>query len=371
MKPKKIFDYVFDIGTLKNINFDEAIKFAASRFDHWDKKFGCSAFAKTLDDGSTIVARNLDLDISNKPAFLFKTDCNNYYKTIGLMYYCAVTDDYKDVLKNGIDDDFASFIPFVSCDLMNEHGLYVETNMRTDEYYEDGSPKFASSGTNPNAKQRVFLGSLPALITHNCKNVDEALEYVRSVDIYSLTGSSISWPLSFLIADESGRYGVLEIVNNEVIFNDMQPAQTNFYINKKYQDIEIYKAGYGENSRYDTIMKNIDNCKTKDDMWVLIDKVRYFQIYSPIENQQFDSRSEFVNEFPHWTTDFLYDPANSEEVTREIDKIIERVSNRSRQELQDLCCDWESIFTILADTKEKSFKVRFFEDDNRIYTHTF
>lgn len=371
MKPKKIFDYVLDIGTIKNINFDETIKYTASMFDHWGKEFGCSAFVKTLEDGSTIVARNLDLDISNKPAFVFKTDCEGYHKTIGLMYYCAVTDDYKDVLKNGIDDDFVSFVPFVSCDLMNEHGLYVETNMRTDEYYEDGSPKFASSGTNPNAKQRVFLGSLPALITHNCKNVDEALEYVKSIDIYSIQGGSVSWPLSFILADADGRYGVLEIVNNEIIFNDMQPAQTNFYINEKYRSIEDFKAGYGENSRYDTIMKNIDSCKTKDDMFELIKKVSYFQIYKPLESQNIDSRSEFVHEFPHWTTDYLYDPANEEEVTREINKIIDKVSKRSRQVLQDLCCDWESIFSLIADTKEKTIMVRFFEDDERIYTHTF
>ena len=58
----KVFDYVLDAGTYNELDYDYANTFVNGKYDGWTK--ACTAVAKTLPNGQTVVGRNMDLYIS-------------------------------------------------------------------------------------------------------------------------------------------------------------------------------------------------------------------------------------------------------------------------------------------------------------------
>lgn len=70
-KLSKVFDPVYDLGDYKTLNYSYAKEFYKNQNDNWGGK--CSAVAKNLENGDTIVGRNMDLNISNKNAYIFRT----------------------------------------------------------------------------------------------------------------------------------------------------------------------------------------------------------------------------------------------------------------------------------------------------------
>ncbi len=350
---KMIFDNVLDVGTYKKVDYKIANDLNQKLYDNWG---GCTAIVKNVGD-STIIGRNMDLTVSNKSAYVFKTDIEGKYKTINLAYtYRDYAPDYSDAL-NGLEDEFYNLLPFISDDVLNEKGLYVEVNMRNGE-----DDKFSCSGTNPNSNERVYMFSLPIYIGLNCSTVDEALEYVKTLNIYSKKGY---WNYAFLIADSTGRYGVLEFAQNKILWNEGQNAQANFYINEDMNKINELKSGVG---RYNYVRSHIDDVNTKEDMFNLMDKVRYSQTY--VDNPNFDVRSEFVGVNENWTYDYVMSNDNQEEINEYIDKIKKFNVTATRDDKKKYEF-WESSFTEVVDIKEKTIKVRFSEDNAKIYILTF
>lgn len=350
---KMIFDYVLDAGTYKKLDYNVANNFNKKLYDNWG---GCTAIAKNIGD-NTIIGRNMDLTVSDKPAYVFKTDIKGKYKTINLAYtYRDYAPNYSDAL-NGLKDEFYNILPFISDDVLNEKGLYIEVNMRNGE--ED---KFSCSGTNPDSNERVYMFSLPMYIGLNCATIDEVLEYVNTLNIYSKRGY---WNYAFLIADTTGRYGVLEFAQNKILWNDGENAQANFYIDKEMNKINDLKAGVG---RYNYVKEHVDEVNTKEDMFSLMDKVKYSETYA--YNPSFDVRSEFVGVKENWTYDYVVDDNNQEEINEYLDKVRKFNETATREDKKKNEA-WESSFTEVIDIKERTIKVRFFEDKNRIYTLSF
>lgn len=357
---KKIFDGVLDAGTYTKIDYSYERKLNKDRFDNWG---GCTAIAKNID-GNTIIGRNMDLTVSDKAAYVFKTDIKGKYKTINLSYtYRDYAMDYKDAI-NGLSEDFYNFLPFISDDVMNEKGLYIEVNMRPGE----GS-KFSCSGTSPSSDERVYMFSLPIYIGLNAANIDEALEYIKTLDIYSKNGY---WNFAFMIADATGRYGVLEFSDNKAYWNEGQNAQANFYIADELSAKNTLRSGVG---RYNYVRERIDEVKNKDDMFNLINDVRYSRTYS--SDAKFDVRSEFVDsqetcnhaDDAPWTYDYVMEDPDGK-VARCINKIREFYPYTTRDELK-AAGFWEATFTEVVDIKNREIRVRFFEDDSRVYTLKF
>ena len=48
----------------------------------------------------------------------------------------------------------------------------------------------------------------------------------------------------------------------------------------------------------------------------------------------------------------------------------DKIGKMSRQELQDACKYWESIFTVVANCNNRTIRVRFFEDNDKTFTFT-
>lgn len=352
-KTEKVFDYVLDAGTYKKIDYEAEKSFNKKLYDNWG---GCTAVARNIDN-NTIIGRNMDLTVSNKSAYIFKTDIEGKYKTINLAYtFRDYAPDYKDAIK-GLDDYFYNILPFISDDVLNEKGLYIEVNMRTGE-----GDKFSCSGTNPDSPEKVYMFSLPIFIALNASNIDEALEYVKTLNIYSKNGY---WNYAFLLADSTGRFGILEIAKNKFYWNEGENVQTNFYINPELKEINELKAGVG---RYDYVRETVEKVTNKEEMYNLMNDVRYSQTYS--ESPKFDVRSEFVGEKDNWTYDYLMDEKNQPEINEYINSIREFAKTATREQKIELGA-WESTFTEIVDINDKSINVRFYEDENRKYTLNF
>ena len=369
IKLKEIHERVFDVGTYTKLDEDFADNYFKDTYDQWKRDGLCTAVCKVTDDGTMLVGRNMDLTICNKAAYVLRTNVIGHYKTVGLAFtFRSVSPDYKDVIENGITPKFYKVLPFLCDDVLNEKGLYIEVNMRNGETWPTGETKFGIDGTNPKSNKRVYLFELSRYIGENCATVNEAIEYVKTLDIYSMFGHEIhSDNYCFMIADATGHYGVMEFASNRIIWHEGQQAQANFYLDKDLFAIQTLKAGVG---RYNTVMEGIKDVKTKEDMFNLMDKVSYFQTYFP-DKCQFDNRSEFTGFVPYWTYDYLMNEINEEDfksMVRYAQKYLESVSI---EELRNLNEFWQSIFTEVVDCNQRTLFVRFYEDNSKTLTLSF
>ena len=355
-KVDKIYDYVFDAGTYTDLDYDYASKYFLEHYDNYGG--GCTAVAKVNSKGEMLVGRNMDLNISNKAAYVFRTDVEGCYKTVNLMYtFRDYSPDYEDVLENGLPEEFNKIMPFLADDVLNEKGLYVEVNMRYGEYWPTGEVKYSCSGTNPEAEEKVYMFTLSRYIGEHCATVEEAIEYVKSLNVFSQDGY---WNYCFMIADASGHYGLLEFALNQVIWHDYQPAQANFYIDPTLQEFEELKAGVG---RYNKVMEGIDAVESEEDMFKLIDSASYFQFYDP-ENCQFDYRSENVGALAFASYDVCMDENYKDFLDAAMSQMSMEVKSKTRQQLRDANEYWESAFTEVINCNNRTLFVRFYEDDN-------
>lgn len=340
---------VIDAGTFRKIDYSYEDKLNSKRYDNWG---GCTAVATRIND-NTIIGRNMDLTISDKAAYVFKTDIYEKYKTLNLAYtYRDYAPDFFDAA-NDLNNDFYNYLPFISDDILNEKGLYIEVNMRNAE-----ASGFASSGTNPNSKERTYIFSLPIYLGLNAANIDEALSYLDTLNIYTKDGY---WNYAFLLADATGRYGVLEFSENKWYWNENQNAQANFYITPELNEKSVMKTGVG---RYNYVREHVKDVTNKEDMFNLMNSVKYSKTYDA--DALFDVRSEYVGVEPHWTYDYVMDSANTD-VIEYIEYMRSLSPTLSRDDRKPLGA-WESSFKEVVDINRRSIDIRFFEDDEKRMT---
>lgn len=359
MLVREIKDHVFETATYTSIDYNWAEKKFEERFIGVG---GCTAVWTKTQTGEIIIGRNMDLTISNKPAYIVTTVVPGKYPTTGIAYTFADGPDYEDVRANGIDDEFAGILPFLCTDVVNAAGLYIEINMRSSEYYPDGSSKFACTHTNENASHRICACVLQQYVGQNCATVEEAVEYIKNdLDLYTPKNSEIAWNFCFMLADSSGKHGILEIAENKVVWLEGESAQANFYLTKDFADKEEYRCGL---DRCAQVRKGVNSVTSNEDMLELMKSVTYGQVYTP--NPQYDVRTEYAGIEPDWTANFVLDEANRELVQKRINKNINIVQSSTRQELMDIKKYWETTYTTVTNLTQRKMIVRFFEDDNRI-----
>lgn len=366
-KLEEVFDRVFDAGTYSELDYDFAQKFFKKAYDKWESDEGmCTAVAKVTDDGTTMVGRNMDLTISNKAAYIMRTKAKGCYETVGLAYtFREIAPDYDAVKKDGITEEFRKVLPFLSDDVLNSEGLYIEVNMRNGETWPTGETKFGCSGTNPKSDERVYLFSLPRYLGEHCATVEEALKYVDKLNLYSMYGKDINaHTYCFMLADATGRYGLLEFGANGVYWNEGQQAQANFYINEKLAKDQTLKTGIG---RYDKVMAGIDAVQTQEQMYELMDSVSYFQAYYP-DKCQFDNRSEFVGFLPYWTYEYVMNELNHEKLEDVIGLVGQYLDTLTKEQMRNENTYWQSVFTEVVNCNEKTLFVRFYENDELTMT---
>ncbi|MDO4203124.1 MAG: linear amide C-N hydrolase [Selenomonadaceae bacterium] len=354
----ELMDHVLDAGTFTELNYPVASGMAAKLFDNWGR---CSAVVKTLPNGDTVVGRNMDFFITNKPAFVVRTKVPGCYETVGLSYMDTMIPDHSMAVMNGIPSQLYELIPFFSTDVLNSAGLYVEVNMRFGQKDENGNSYYGCSGTNPGAEQRVLAAQLTRYFGEHCANVKEVVEYAKNLDIYTMKSDDKGWNLTFILADAEGNYGLLEIAKNKVVFLEKQPIQTNFYVAEEFGKDQIYKCGLG---RYDVLTRGRDEVKTEEDMYKLIDSVSYYQANFP-ERCRFDARTEIVDDVAGVTTAYVLAEENQPAVRAKMNATAEKLSNMTRQAIRNEGKYWNSTFTNVVNCNKRTLLVRFFEDENK------
>lgn len=365
VKMNKVSEDVYETEVFTSTN---------QKFYDWFLKYvfsgnpgGCSAVAKTLENGDTIVGRNMDFYVSNKPAFVVRTKEKGKYETIGIAYFDQYIPDVDVVENKGLPKVIYSMLPLFCQDVMNDQGLYVEVNMRYSEFDPMGEMMFTDTHTNPKSEVRKCIAGINTQLCQNCATVKEVVEYVKKLDIYSPQSDDMQWNFCYLIADATGDYGLLEVADNKVYFTEKQQIQTNFYIEEELYEKQRMKCGVG---RYDNLKAGIDDVKSEDDMFRLIDSVSYAQSYD-YETCNFDARSEYIGENPGWDYYYVTDEENQDEVRKYLDEVAKTYKSMSRQEIKDDGTYWESSFTTIANCNEKTMRVRFFEDDSNVINLSF
>ena len=368
--------YVFEVDEYTTLDYDCADAFYAERNDNWGG--GCSAISKMID-GHRIVGRNMDQSISNKCVYIVRTNAGKF-KTFGLVYtHRDYSPDYDEVKSKGISDEFYKTLPFMCDDVVNDAGLHIEINMRHGEYWPNGEDKFACEGTNPKSDKRVYMFELPRYIGENCATVEEAKEYVSTLNVYS---QNFYWNYCFIVSDSLGNSSLLEFAFNTVYWLDedkldtydwldvYEPkaiAQANFYLNKESWYMQDMKLGEG---RYIALQQGIDGVNSKNDMYDLMRKVQYSSYYlgyDECKSNHFDPRTEVLGDVSWAVYDLVMHPEFEDMARKEIDAAVAGIKDMPRKEKQDINEYWESIFTEVVDVNAKEMFVRIFENEDILY----
>lgn len=382
--PRRLFDYVVDIGTITEFDEQTTLDMLKERFLH--TKTGCSSIV-TQVDGHNLVGRNMDMTVSEAPIIKFTLDINEY-KAIGLTYPVYEEDnEYNYILNNGLSDYLRNVSPYVAPDYLNEEGLYIETNMRS---YEVG---LDVTSTNPTSNIDIFLMSFPAYASTRCKNVNEVVELANKVNLYTsgLEDEIPPWNYAFLLADAEGNYGLMEVANNKVIYLPNQNGQANYYVADEFKQNAKFQCG---EPRYNALNKDLDKVKTQDDMLKHMENsyYSYVQGTSNLINAPYDIRSEWAECLPineqgeidldngsleNCTTEWVMDPSRKEELLSIIEESNQecygeflnedgtwniQILREAYGEIDDF---WISMYSVAVDCNNKSMKIRFFEDSRK------
>ena len=355
---KVLADYVIELPVVTEIDYEAGLKTNVEKF----AKFGCSAAGKVLESGDMVVGRSYDLYYGNNPAYIIRTDVDGFNKTVGLVYNSFDGRSFDDVKENGITQDELLTLLFFTADVMNDKGFYVEANMRPKQPEETG--RALSTGTNPGAEVTLSLPALVRYLGERCANVDEALELANTLNVCAFSNGEVNWCGGFFLADASGHFGVLELVDNKLIWNEGQNCQANFYLNDEYKDKAVLGTGLG---RYELLASEIAQVKTADDMTALMKKVRYSQILDPY-NCPFDPCSECCGEESEelggvLTLQICASGKYKDEILAGMEASGAKQRAKTLQQLKDEGSEWLSVWQTTANCNKKSIKVVFYEDD--------
>jgi len=246
---------------------------------------GCTAMAKRNSKGEVITGRNMDLDISQSPAYIFK-NCAGKYKTFCVSYSPGFYLPYEEVKQlDEIDPNMKTMIALTACDCINEKGLYMEVNLRekNDRFVCYGLHSAHGEVTRDDGRPwkdlRACTTNLVPLVVTHCATVKEAVEYIKnSYDWFTITpkpGAKMAVTqnnMCFLIGDATGEYGVIEIAQDQVNYIPYQYGHANFYLTPKWNALETYGSGQG---RLQMVAKVIKEPDTLEEMMKAMENIMW------------------------------------------------------------------------------------------------
>ena len=251
-----IIDYgITDDQTMIDAILKESLPLIPAKINVPD--YGCTSFTLTDTDGDVHMGRNYD----------FRKD------TSAMMVYCAPKDGYKSVAFAALDNVSANVpdastakklatltSPFICLNGMNEKGVCIY------ELTLDSEPVRQNTG-----KPVIPTTLAIRLVLHKAATTEEAVELLRSYDMFSSSGRDYH----FYITDASGDGRVVEYdpesENREIIATPTE-AITNFFIIHKDKVLPNQKNGvYGHGrERFDAVLKVLEEEKgnyTNDTVW--------------------------------------------------------------------------------------------------------
>lgn len=200
-----LLDWVFDKHLYGMPNF--------FNIDSSHLGFGCSAFAATTPDGKHLLGRNFDLVETD--TLLIYSHPEGAYESIGVadIGIFGVSKNSMANPNSPLGRFIMSLMPYFVVDGMNEKGVGAGIlQLVIEEPHQD------------NGKPDLLVYVAIRGILDYCASVDEALALLESYDIHSDMGN-----YHLFITDKSGRYVVVEWIDNEMVVTE-HPCCTNSVI---------------------------------------------------------------------------------------------------------------------------------------------
>nr|MCR4824445.1 linear amide C-N hydrolase [Bacteroidales bacterium] len=238
-------------------------------------KFGCTAMAKRNSKGEVVMGRNMDLDISQKPAYVFRTTFGKY-KNVCVSYSPGQYLDYAELQKKDeIEPEMMDRFVCAPSDALNEKGLYIQVDLREElenthcyGLHTSRGEVTRADGT-PWKDLRASTIAIVQMVSQNCATVKEAIEYLNnSYDWYTFTaapGLNMGVGqnnMACMIGDATGEFGLIEFAQDEFCYMPYQFGHANFYINPKWNALDPVGAGLG---RLAMVSKVIGPVETLDE----------------------------------------------------------------------------------------------------------
>lgn len=235
--------------------FDTHLYGAPSVFsiDDDDVGFGCATFAAVTPEGDHIFGRNFDL--METDALLVYSHPEGCYESIGVtgLAFFGTGENAQVDPDSALGKFIMTITPYFVLDGMNEKGVAAGIlQVNIDEPHQDnGKPDLP-----------VYMAIRGILDT--CASVDEAIAFLDSYDIHSDLGN-----YHLFITDRSGRYVVVEWLDNEIVVTEY-PYCTNSVIAPG----EYYDMG-DPDDRISTIEENLGSSlvATEQEAMEILDKV--------------------------------------------------------------------------------------------------
>jgi len=326
----------------------------------------CSCAVKALENGSTVVGRNLDNTQSAYPIYLGSTNIEGFYRTVYVTQLEDLGPSYESCISKGVPKYMSAASAFLATDSLNSEGLYAEINMRDNQKDENGLFIFSCSGTNPQSDVRLNVCELPTYLTMRCRNVIEAVDLINTLDVYTANDEE-SWTLCLLLADAECNYGVVEFGCNEARWLPLQNIQTNYYLSEDFYNIQVHKQGLG---RYEYIAENLPGVESEEEMLKLMEGVKYSELYN-IENPSYDIKSEFAEYIEGITNEELEDESNWQRVLEDFRAEANQFNSMSRDEREAANEYWISLYTSIVNCSKKTLSLSFFEEYSISYVLDF
>ena len=220
--------------------------------------FGCATFAASTSDGKHLFGRNFDLVETD--TLLIYSHPEGAYESIGIadIGILGVSQNTSVSPDSPLGKFIMVFTPYLVVDGMNEKGVGAGILMvNIDEPHQD------------NGKPDLLLYCAIRGILDYCASVDEALALLESYDIHSDMGN-----YHLFITDKSGRYVVVEWLDNEMVVTEY-PCCTNSVIAPG----KFYDMG-DPDGRKDTIESCLASGRTvtAEEAMAILDKVHNKQL---------------------------------------------------------------------------------------------
>jgi len=355
--PENICHGVIGLETITKDNGRIVSKCLNSIVGRYPSGGKCSCAVKTIENGDTIVGRNLDNTQSIYPIYVGRTNIEGFYPTVYVTQLQDLGPSYESCVKKGVPKYMSAASAFLATDSLNSEGLYIEINMRDNQKDENDEFVFSCSGTNPGSDLRLNACELPTYLTLRCKDVNEAVDMLNTLDVYT-TKDEESWTLSLLLADAKENYGVVEFGCNEIKWLSLQNIQTNYYLSEDLSRIQQHKQGLG---RYEYLDKNLPNVESEKDMLKLMEGVRYSEIYN-LDNPSYDIKSEFAEYIEGITNESLEDDSYWQKVLEDFQPEANQYHSMNKNEREEANTYWISLFTSIVNCNKKTLSLSFFEE---------
>ena len=131
---KDLGNYVIELPDYTDASVQaKGLALINDRLDHGEMPAapgGCTSMAKLNSKGEVIIGRNMDLTISQDPAYVYRTTYGKY-KNFCVTYSPGGFKHYADIQQmDELPEQWLCQLIYSACDCFNEKGLYIEYNQR-------------------------------------------------------------------------------------------------------------------------------------------------------------------------------------------------------------------------------------------------